>query len=117
LAVHEAAALAAKGQKIGGMTLVAEALSGWDANGLKVLASAIASNPGMAAVLVTTESPLLVVVARSQDLTLDSGAVLTKLITRFGGKGGGRGTMAQGGGLSGTPVEFLNAAREVIREC
>jgi alanyl-tRNA synthetase len=71
----------------------------------------------MAAVLVTTESPLLVVVARSQDVTLDSGAVLTRLITRFGGKGGGRGTMAQGGGLSGTPVDVLNAAREVIGEC
>jgi alanyl-tRNA synthetase len=117
LAVHEAAALAAKGQKIGGLTLVAEALSGWDANGLKMLASAIASNTGTAAVLVTTESPLLVVVARSQDLTLDSGAVLAKLINRFGGKGGGRGTMAQGGGLSGTPVDVLIAAREVINEC
>ena len=117
LAVHEAAALAAKGQKIGALTLVAEALSGWDASGLKVLASALASNPGTAAVLVTTEVPLLVVVARSQDLAFDSGAVLAKLISRFGGKGGGRGTMAQGGGLSGTPVDVLNAAKEVIREC
>jgi alanyl-tRNA synthetase len=117
MAVHEAAALTAKGQKIGGLTLVAEALSGWDASGLKTLASAIVSNPGTSAVLVSTESPLLVVVARSQDLAIDSGAVLTKLITRFGGKGGGRGTMAQGGGLSGTPVDVLNAAREVIREC
>ena len=117
VAVHEASALAAKGQKIGGLTLVAEALSGWDANGLKTLASAIASNPGTAVVLVTTESPLLVVVARSDDLTIDSGAVLTKLMGRFGGKGGGRGKMAQGGGLSGTPVEVLTAAREAIKEC
>jgi alanyl-tRNA synthetase len=68
-------------------------------------------------VLVTTEVPLLVVVARSQDLAFDSGAVLAKLISRFGGKGGGRGTMAQAGGLSGTPVDVLNAAKEVIREC
>ena len=52
VAVHEASALAAKGQKVGGLTLVAEALSGWDANGLKTLASAIASNPGTAVVLV-----------------------------------------------------------------
>jgi alanyl-tRNA synthetase len=117
VAVHEAAALAARGQKIGELTLVAEALSGWDANGLKVLASTITSNPGIAAVLVTTEPPLLAVVARSQNLAIDSGAVLAKLISRFGGKGGGRGTMAQAGGLSGTPVEILDAAREAIKEC
>ena len=114
LAVHEAAALAARGQRVGLVTLVAEALSGWDANGLKKLASAVTSDPGMVAVLITAESPSLVVVARSQDLTLDTGAVLKKLLDRFGGKGGGKGSMAQGGGLSGSPQDIVAAAREAV---
>jgi alanyl-tRNA synthetase len=112
LATHEASALAEKGQKIGGVTLVAEALAGWDASGLKKLASAITSKPGMVAVLMTSESPSLVVVARSQDLALDTGAVLKTLLDRFGGKGGGKGSMAQGGGLSGATADILAAARE-----
>ena len=41
------------------------------------------------------------------DLTLDTGVVLKKLIERFGGKGGGKGAMAQGGGLSAAPQEIL----------
>jgi alanyl-tRNA synthetase len=117
LSTHEAAALAAKGKNVGAVILVAEVLSGRDANGLKSLASAITSNPGTVAVLVTEESPSLVVVARSEDLTLDTGAVLTKLLGRFGGKGGGKGKMAQGGGLSGAPIDVLTAAKEVINEC
>jgi alanyl-tRNA synthetase len=115
LVVHEAAALAAKGQRVGLVTLVAEALSGWDANGLKRLASAIASNPGMLAVLVTADTPSLIVVSRSQDVSIDTGEVLKKVIERFGGKGGGKGAMAQGGGLTGVPQDILNLAREFVR--
>ena len=112
LAVHEAAALAARGEKVGALTLVAEALSGWDADGLKKLASAVTSKPGMLAVLMTAESPSLIVVARSPDLTVDVGGVLKKLIERFGGKGGGKGAMAQGGGLTGSPQDIFTAARD-----
>jgi DHHA1 domain len=47
-------------------------------------------------VLITTESPTLAVVARFQDLPLDTGAVLKILIDRHGGRGGGKGAMAAG---------------------
>jgi alanyl-tRNA synthetase len=114
LAVHEAAALASRGRKIGAVTLVAEALSGWDANGLKRLAATITARPGFVTVLIAEESPSLVVVARSEDLTIDAGAILKQLIDRFGGKGGGRGTMAQGGGLAGAPTEILAAAEDIV---
>ena len=114
LAVHEAAALAAKGQPIGKVTLVAEALSGWDANGLKKLASAITSKPGMVAVLITAEEPALVVAARSPDIAIDAGEILKTLIEHFGGKGGGKGAMAQGGGLNGAPADMLAAARDAV---
>jgi alanyl-tRNA synthetase len=114
LAAHEAASLAASGQKIGAANVVTAAVSGWDANGLKKLASSIAAKPATVAVLLTTESPTLIVVARSQDLSLDTGAVLKTLIDRFGGRGGGKGAMAQGGGLTGEPRVILDAARAEI---
>ena len=114
LAVHEAAALAAKGQKVGAVTLVAEAVAGWDAAGLKRLASGIVARPGLLAVLISSESPAVAVVARSQDVLLDAGDILKALVERFGGKGGGRGPMAQGGGLAASPEVILDAARHLI---
>ena len=115
LAVHEAAALWASGDKIGSATVVATAVSGWDANGLKKLASAIVTTPGTVAVIVTSESPSLIVVSRSQDLPLDTGSVLKPLLERFGGKGGGKGAMAQGGGLTGDVTDMLSMGKELIR--
>lgn len=114
LAAFEATALAAKGDRVGARLVVAEAVTGWDANGLKKLASAITSTPGTLAVLITAESPSLIVVARSQDVALDTGDVLAKLLERFGGKGGGKGAMAQGGGLTGPPEEILAVAKEYL---
>ena len=114
LAVHEAASLVAAGQKIGDRTFVGAAVPGWDPAGLKKLAASAASRPATVAVLLTAESPSLVVIARSQDLTFDTGAVLKKLIERFGGKGGGKGSMAQGGGLTGEPRAILDLARELV---
>jgi alanyl-tRNA synthetase len=114
LAAHEAASLAASGEKLGAANVVAATVSGWDANGLKKLASSIAATPATIAVLITTESPTLAVVARSQDLAFDTGVVLKALIDRFGGRGGGKGAMAQGGGLVGESRVILDAAREEI---
>jgi alanyl-tRNA synthetase len=114
LAAHEAAILAASGERIGAADVVAVAVSGWDANGLKKLASSLVAKPATIAVLITTESPTLAVVARSQDLAIDTGAVLKILIDRFGGRGGGKGAMAQGGGLVGEPRVILDAARDEI---
>ena len=101
LATHEAAILGAAGERLGAATVVAAAVPGWDANGLKKLASAIVARPGTVAVLTSSESPALVVVAPSPDLSFDTGDVLKQLTERFGGKGGGKGSLAQGGGLIG----------------
>jgi alanyl-tRNA synthetase len=114
LAVHEATSLVASGQKIGNATLVAAVVPGWDAAGLKKLASSIVTRPATAAVLLGSESPFPIVVSRSQDLGFDAGEILKTLLERFGGKGGGKGAMAQGGGLAGEPHTILDAAREEI---
>jgi alanyl-tRNA synthetase len=114
LAVHEAQTLAARGVRAGSVTVVAEALEGWDANGLKALATSIAAKPGHAAVLLTKTSPVLVVVARAADTDVDAGEVLKALVARFGGKGGGRADLAQGGGLAGDPAAIVAAALALV---
>ena len=114
LAIHEAAALASSGEKIGRVTFVGAAVAGWDAAGLKKLASSVANRPATAAVLLSAGPPASIVISRSQDLAFDAGAVMKQLLEQFGGKGGGRGSMAQGGGLNAEPHVILEAARDLI---
>ena len=114
LAAHEAALLAASGEQVGSVTVVASAVSGWDANGLKKLASAIVSRPSTIAVLVTSESPSLVVVSRSEDLVdrhRFGAPAVARSLRRQGWRqrrdGAGRRT-------DGEAQEILKAARERI---
>ncbi len=102
--------------RTGDVTLVAEALDGWDASGLKALATSIAERPGHAAVLLTRTSPALAVVARAADARLDAALLLKALVGRFGGKGGGRTDLAQGGGLTGQSDEVLAFVRQLVAQ-
>jgi alanyl-tRNA synthetase len=90
--------------------LVAQPLDS-DANVLKSLAAAIAARPGFLVVLVSTSMPALIVIARSSDVDVSAQQLLAKLMTEFGGRGGGRPEMAQGGGLSGTPEAIFHSVR------
>jgi alanyl-tRNA synthetase len=113
LAGFEADALAARAEQTGGVRAVIAPLEGWDQQGLKAIASAIASRPGHVAALFSLPAPAAVVIARSADLTIDSAAILKKLIDRFGGKGGGRADLAQGGGLQGSAGDIVAFARSI----
>ena len=119
LAAHEAGRLRAAAEDIGGMRAVIRALDGWDAAGLKLVASALVSEPGIAAVLFSTSSPAFVVVAAGPDAgggaqRVDAGRTLRELTGRFGGRGGGKADLAQGGGLTGSLDEMLAAARSLL---
>jgi alanyl-tRNA synthetase len=85
-----------------------------DANGLKAMASAVVSRPGFIAVLVSPRTPNMIVVARSQDVDVASSHVLSELTGRFGGRGGGKPDLAQGGGLNAAAETILDAARREI---
>jgi alanyl-tRNA synthetase len=65
-------------------------------------------------VLVGDARPVVAVVARSADVALDAAALFKALVTRFGGKGGGRPDLAQGGGLDAAPEAILDAARAAL---
>ncbi|HZR27081.1 MAG TPA: DHHA1 domain-containing protein [Vicinamibacterales bacterium] len=71
-----------------------------DASGLKMLATAITSKPGLTVILFSAQQPALVVVARSADVTdVNAHKLLGALIAKYGGRGGGKPELAQGGGL------------------
>lgn len=111
VAVGRADALAAGAEVTDDVRVVAASLEGWDANGLKLVASRIIEQPGFAVVLVSEPQPSAIVVARSNGVNVDSGAVLKAVAAKFGGKGGGRPELAQGGGVTGLASDVLAFAR------
>ena len=119
LAAHEAARLVSEAGRAGeegraGVVIV-DALDGWDANGLKMIAAEITQHTTTAVALFSTASPFAVVIARSPDVQVDANAVLRALTDRFGGRGGGKSDLAQGGGLIGNITDIRSAARDVLR--
>jgi alanyl-tRNA synthetase len=114
LAGHEASRLLEDTPLVGDRRVVVQALGGWDAAGLKAIASSLVAQSGVVAVLVSAGNPVAVVVARSQDVALDSSKGLRMLLDRFGGRGGGRPELAQGAGLVGKIEDILTAAREAV---
>jgi alanyl-tRNA synthetase len=113
LARFRSVELAASAESLPVGRLVVAALDA-DANALKSLASAIVSNPGYVAVLVSTSAPALVVVARSQDVAVAANRVIAALTAKYGGRGGGKPDLAQAGGLHGESSEVLSHARTVV---
>ncbi len=110
LAAHEAAALVSRG----GVVFV-EAIDGWDAQGLKAIAvAATAANPEAVVALFTVTTPAQVVIARGSSASVDAGAALKQLAAQFGGKGGGKPDLAQGGGLAAPIQDVLAYAREYL---
>jgi alanyl-tRNA synthetase len=114
LSAFEAQSLVARAEPRGSLRVVSAVLEGWDQVGLKAIASAIAAHPGHVAMIFGGPAPAAVVVARAADATIDSAALLQHLVTHFGGKGGGRAELAQGGGLQGAPDDFVSFARGLI---
>ena len=114
LAKHLAAELVTAGTRLNGRVVIAQVLDGWDAAGLKAVAAAAATHAGVCVVVMSTSQPALVVVARAADVAVDASAVLKGLVARFGGKGGGKPDLAQGGGLVGDVSEIVAAARDLM---
>ena len=112
LAIHEAHALL---EKAGSQGMIIAALEGWDAQGLKAIAiAAVAETPNLVVALFTATTPALVVIARGTAATADAGAMLKSLVAQFGGKGGGKPDLAQGGGLNGTMAQFQDALHPLL---
>jgi alanyl-tRNA synthetase len=116
LAIHEARALVTRGARAGHRLVIVEALPDLDAAGLKAMAAAAAMEPGSAVALFTASLPALVVVASHPAAGVDAGAAVKALVAQFGGKGGGKPDLAQGGGLSAPSDALVAAARKLLEE-
>jgi len=114
LAGYEGRRLAADAADVAGVRVVVQTLAGWDAPGLKAVASAIVAAGRVCTVLLSAAPPLSLVVARSPGVPLDAQLLLRQLIERFGGRGGGKPDLAQGGGFSAPPQEIASAVRALI---
>ena len=114
LATFEAEALAASAERLPDRALVVRVMPGLDASALKAQASALAAREGLVAALFSADTPALVVVARHASVSVDAGAVVKALVAAYGGKGGGRPELAQGGGLAAAPEALVAAARALL---
>ena len=115
LAAHEAQAIVARATRVGDTLLVAELLEGWDPQGLKAIAvAATAAQPDAVVALFTSATPAQVVIARGANAKVDAGALLKQLAAKFGGKGGGKPDLAQGGGLGAPVSELIAFTRSLI---
>ncbi|HOC17038.1 MAG TPA: DHHA1 domain-containing protein [Vicinamibacterales bacterium] len=117
LATYEAAAVAATADFLpDGTRLLVRVVPGADAGVLKATASAVCAQPGFRVALFSSSTPRLALVARSKDVKVDASAALRALFAEFGGKGGGRPDLSQGGGLDGPEERLLARAREILSE-
>jgi alanyl-tRNA synthetase len=114
LAVHEAARLLADAPHTDGVRVVIHALEAWDAAGLRAIATSLTANERVATALFSAAQPAAVAIARSGNVPLDATAILRTLMATFGGRGGGKGDLAQGAGLTGDLAAIIDAARAAI---
>jgi alanyl-tRNA synthetase len=115
LASHEAGRLLIMSGRLEGRRAIVEVIADWEAPGLKAIAAALSAESGVVAVLVSATSPAFVVAACSADIDVDANSIVRHLTTRFGGRGGGKADLAQGGGLTGDPNAIAEAARELLQ--
>jgi len=88
--------------------IAAAAFKGRSIEKIKMLAVKICARPSVVALLADeTDGQLRVVFARSVDSTVDVAAILKKTLDRFGGRGGGRPNLAQGGGLTAESADIV----------
>jgi alanyl-tRNA synthetase len=99
---------------MGDVRVVVETVAGSDAAGLKALAAAATAAGEVCAALVSADPPPAVVIARSPGVPVEAQMILRQLTERFGGRGGGRADLAQGGGFNARAGEIAAAARQLI---
>ena len=113
LARYRADELAASAETVPSGRLVLATLDA-DAGALKTLATAVAARNLYIVVLISAARPALVVVARSTDVPVAANDILSRLTAKFGGRGGGKPDLAQGGGLDASADDIRAAVLEIV---
>ena len=71
---------------------------------------------GIVALFVDKSDQIRIVFARSNDLSLDVSTILKRAIEKFGGRGGGKPNLAQGGGLTASDPSDIIAYAKTFSE-
>lgn len=113
LAGYEGAAWRARAEAVGTLRVMVAAVEGHDGASIKSLAAAAADAEGHVAVFFGSDRPSTVAAAAHASVSsMDCGALVRDLCARFGGKGGGKPGVAQGGGLDAPAAELVAFTRE-----
>jgi alanyl-tRNA synthetase len=113
LAGHRAADLVRTSKTMPFGQLVLASLDA-DALGLKATALDIASRSGFVAGLVSQSRPVLAVLSCAADVELDASAIMKELLSRLGGRGGGKRDLAQGGAIDTPPDHVLELFNTIL---
>jgi alanyl-tRNA synthetase len=111
---HQARELALEAMPVGPAAAVVTVLPGGDPEELRHLAARLVSTPSRVALLAAATDRCYLVFARSDDLALDASALFRKVVTPYGGRGGGRPHLAQGGAPH--PVDARRILDDALRE-
>jgi alanyl-tRNA synthetase len=114
LAAFRAAAWRAEAEAIGPHRVVIRVDAEADATALKGMAQALIASPGLIVCLVGGGAPAPVVLARSADVDFDASELLRAVAAEFGGRGGGRADLAQGG-VTAAPDRIVAFLRQRLQ--
>ena len=116
--MRRAAELAVQAAPVGSWAVVAFLSDEDSPETLKELALRICQSPQTVGLLVSTaDGRLTAVFARSDDVQLHMGELLRAVLALFGGRGGGRPELAQGGGVApSAAAELLMQARQLLAQ-
>ena len=91
-------------QRIGELRVVCRVLEDYDAGNMRYLAHNLTQEPAIVALLAVTEPSPRICFARSEDVDIDVAELLREILARYGGRGGGRPHVAQGGGVAASDL-------------
>ena len=101
----------------GSPAVVAAVYEGWPADDLRALAQHLVGGGTCVALLASRAEKVHLVFAQSEGLPHDVPALLRQALAEIGGRGGGRGNLAQGGSDSAVGLEAaLARAERTVRE-
>ena len=105
-----------RSERVGDILLICRLLEGYDAGNMHYVAHQISQQAGTVALLAVDQPAPRLCFARSKDVDLDMGKLLRESLTPFGGHGGGRPNIAQGGGVDSSALsDVLAQARDLLR--
>lgn len=112
---HEAGALETRAVPVGPAMVVAALLEEGGPEQVRHLAGRLTSVPSRVALLAASGDRCYLAFARSEDLSVDVSALLRQASAPYGGRGGGRPNLAQGGAPNpGDARRILDAALESL---